>query len=61
MIPTMSATDTRKTRPSDAAPPPRYTPPVETCDYCGSTELHWVKCKLICLNCRQINKSCADL
>jgi hypothetical protein len=53
-----------------AAPPPGR-PPVtapagegpaaETCDYCGSTDLRWVKCKLICGNCRQINKSCADL
>ena len=33
----------------------------ETCDYCGSTELAWRKCKLICQSCRQINKSCADL
>ena len=33
----------------------------ETCDYCGSTALHWRKCKLICDDCKQINKSCADL
>ncbi|MBX7118746.1 MAG: hypothetical protein K1X31_07080 [Gemmatimonadaceae bacterium] len=33
----------------------------ETCDYCGATALQWRKCKLICENCRQINKSCADL
>jgi hypothetical protein len=33
----------------------------ETCDYCGSTDLMWVKCKLICRACHQINKSCADL
>jgi len=32
-----------------------------TCDYCGSDALEWRKCKLICNNCRQINKSCADL
>ena len=31
------------------------------CDYCGSARLEWRKCKLICLDCRQINKSCADL
>lgn len=38
-------------------------PPVtrETCDYCGSEQLEWRKCKLICGHCRQINKSCADL
>jgi hypothetical protein len=33
----------------------------ERCDYCGSDALWWRKCKLICENCRQINKSCADL
>ena len=32
-----------------------------TCDYCGAEALAWRKCKLICGNCRQINKSCADL
>lgn len=35
--------------------------PQESCDYCGSTELEWRKCKLVCAQCRQINKSCADL
>jgi hypothetical protein len=34
---------------------------VEECDYCGSAKLEWRKCKLICADCRQINKSCADL
>jgi hypothetical protein len=33
----------------------------ESCDYCGSARLEWRKCKSICLDCRQINKSCADL
>jgi hypothetical protein len=33
----------------------------ESCDYCGSARLEWRKCKLICVDCRQINKSCADL
>lgn len=33
----------------------------ESCDYCGSAKLEWRKCKLICTDCRQINKSCADL
>jgi hypothetical protein len=37
------------------------TDPVEQCDYCGSAKLEWRKCKLICTDCRQINKSCADL
>jgi len=33
----------------------------ECCDYCGSPRLEWRKCKLICADCRHINKSCADL
>jgi hypothetical protein len=33
----------------------------ECCDYCGSTQLEWRKCKLVCAACRQISKSCADL
>jgi len=33
----------------------------ECCDYCGSGKLEWRKCKLVCADCRQINKSCADL
>jgi hypothetical protein len=32
-----------------------------SCDYCGSARLEWRKCKLICEDCKQINKSCADL
>ncbi len=57
----MSDADTRKTREPAGAPPPEREPPAETCDYCGSTDLEWRKCKLICRNCKQINKSCADL
>lgn len=34
---------------------------LEPCDYCGALALAWRKCKLICGNCHQINKSCADL
>ena len=33
----------------------------EACDYCSSPRLTWRKCKLICEQCGQINKSCADL
>jgi len=36
-------------------------PRADACDYCGSSKLEWRKCKLICADCRQINKSCADL
>lgn len=41
---------------SDGARVPR-----DVCDYCGSEQLVWRKCKLVCLDCSQINKSCADL
>jgi hypothetical protein len=34
---------------------------LDACEYCGSARLEWRKCKLICAECRQINKSCADL
>ena len=33
----------------------------DACDYCSSARLTWRKCKLICEQCGQINKSCADL
>jgi hypothetical protein len=34
----------------------------DPCEFCGAEKkLVWRKCKLICENCRQINKSCADL
>jgi hypothetical protein len=33
----------------------------ERCDYCGATALVWRKCKLVCENCHNIVKSCADL
>jgi hypothetical protein len=36
-------------------------PTGEVCDYCGLATLEWRKCKLVCTNCRQINRSCADL
>jgi hypothetical protein len=35
--------------------------PIAACDYCGSSALEWRKCKLVCSNFKQINKSCADL
>ena len=43
------------------ASPPDGPAQGETCDYCGSPTLTWRKCKLICDDCKQINKSCADL
>jgi hypothetical protein len=33
----------------------------ETCDWCGSTDLWWRNCKLLCRNCSAIVKSCGDL
>jgi hypothetical protein len=33
----------------------------ERCDYCGAAALTWRKCKLVCGNCANIVKSCADL
>ena len=48
-----------------AAPAPAPPAPAEgldeSCDVCGSTRTEWRKCKLVCLVCRQIVKSCADL
>jgi hypothetical protein len=45
----------------DDGPPPDGPAAGETCDHCGATALVWRKCKLVCTNCRQIIKSCADL
>jgi hypothetical protein len=42
-------------------PEARGATAAEYCDYCASTHLEWRKCKLICTDCKQINKSCADL
>lgn len=33
----------------------------ETCDICGSARTTWRKCKLVCLDCQGIVRSCADL
>ena len=46
--------------------PPEAVPPgnsegEESCDYCGAVALVWRKCKLMCTNCGNIVKSCADL
>lgn len=35
--------------------------PTETCDLCGSESVEWRNCKLMCLSCRAIVRSCADL
>jgi hypothetical protein len=45
--------------------PPRNDAPHdaadESCDVCGSTDLWWRNCKLLCRNCQAIVKSCSDL
>jgi hypothetical protein len=38
--------------------PSHHSPP---CDVCGSFNLSERHCKVVCLNCRTIIKSCADL
>jgi hypothetical protein len=40
---------------------PSADPDAETCDWCGSTDLWWRNCKLLCRSCSAIVKSCADL
>jgi hypothetical protein len=35
--------------------------PLEVCDICGSNRVVEIKCKVVCLNCGTILKSCADL
>ena len=62
MIRTMRRADEPQGHDASASPAPgKVAPPSEVCDHCGSTDVEWVKCKMICRNCRQINKSCADL
>ena len=41
--------------------PDEQPTPEEVCDWCGSTDLWWRNCKLLCRNCNAIVKSCADL
>ena len=53
----------RKTEPAeaDSTSAPSGEPAAEQCDWCGSTDLWWRNCKLLCRNCSAIVKSCADL
>ena len=41
--------------------PERALETAEMCDVCGSARTTWRKCKLVCLDCQAIVKSCADL
>jgi hypothetical protein len=43
---------------TDLSPP---QPNAECCPVCGSGQLQEIRCKVICLNCRTILQSCADL
>jgi len=36
-------------------------PERDVCDVCGSTDVWWRNCKLLCKRCGSIVKSCADL
>jgi hypothetical protein len=36
-------------------------PVAEACDLCGATALVERKCKVICMNCGSILRTCADL
>lgn len=45
----------------DASSEPPPTADVERCDWCGSTDLWWRNCKMLCRSCQGIVKSCADL
>jgi uncharacterized membrane protein len=47
-------------------PPPRREEAAhdvveDSCDLCGSADLWWRNCKLLCRSCQAIVKSCADL
>jgi len=64
----MFANDDSRQRERDAgmteenpAPAASAEQPREQCDWCGSTDLWWRNCKLLCRNCSAIVKSCADL
>ena len=45
----------------DEVLPPVGEETAEQCDWCGSTDLWWRNCKLLCRTCSAIVKSCADL
>jgi hypothetical protein len=35
--------------------------PADVCEVCGSTNVKEIKCKVVCLNCGTILKTCSDL
>lgn len=48
-------------QPLQNTPPKPPVTPVDSCDLCGSESVQWRSCKLVCLSCRAIVRSCADL
>jgi hypothetical protein len=40
---------------------PRDLVPQDSCEVCGSQELAYVHCKVICRNCHSILRTCSDL
>jgi hypothetical protein len=58
-----SLNNPRDASPQTPAGAPAATPttPAETCDLCGSESVEWRSCKLMCLSCRAIVRSCSDL
>jgi hypothetical protein len=42
-------------------PAPQPSPDADSCDWCGSTDLWWRNCKLLCRSCNAIVKGCPDL
>lgn len=40
---------------------PQEEQPEESCEVCGSTDLAYVHCKVICQNCLTILRTCSDL
>jgi len=41
--------------------PNAHAPLAEPCPVCGTSSLVEIRCKVVCLNCRTIVQSCADL
>ncbi len=55
-----SPRETDDEKPVGPHPPPQAPEP-QSCDICGSTELVWLRCKLICNQCHTILMTCGDL
>jgi hypothetical protein len=53
--------DPNPPNPSPPASDPAATSPADRCEVCGSDQVFWRNCKLLCANCKSIVKSCADL